>query len=283
MITSQLSPSFDSTLEHLDGLIVPFNITAESQFAQTPLAILISSLHNLSKPPLEPLQTLRHRVLHAFLLLWIIRVAPDGKPMPSRLIDLVLHLRHLPPSLLRIRMNLLHLALLLELDPLILQSPPNTDRHNQALHIARKRQVTRMQRHRGIYKWHLLPIHLNHVALQPGADGVPPPPAESHHANLLTLGGRAPQRLQEVYADLVGGRLLVPRHPHHERGRTGQHACVLGEGGLLGGIDGDQHVGDLQWYGITLEEVRQVDEVFAAFGVGVGDEFVVGQGEAEDV
>jgi hypothetical protein len=32
-----------------------------------------------------------------------------------------------------------------------------------------------------------------------------------------------------------------------------------------------------------LEEVREEDEVVACFGVGVGDEAVVGEGEAEDI
>ena len=35
--------------------------------------------------------------------------------------------------------------------------------------------------------------------------------------------------------------------------------------------------------GIALEEVGKVDKVFAAFGVRIGDEFIVGEGQAEDV
>lgn len=32
-----------------------------------------------------------------------------------------------------------------------------------------------------------------------------------------------------------------------------------------------------------MEEVRKVDEIFAALGVGVGDELIVGEQETEDV
>ena len=52
---------------------------------------------------------------------------------------------------------------------------------------------------------------------------------------------------------------------------------------MLGRVDGDQHVRGLQRDGVAFEEVGQVDEPFAALGVGVGDEFVVGEREAEDV
>jgi len=67
----------------------------------------------------------------------------------------------------------------------------------------------------------------------------------------------------------------VSRHPHDERRRPSKHARVLGKCRLLRFIDWDQEVGDLERYGIALEEVGEVDKIFAAFGVGVGDQFVI--------
>ena len=52
---------------------------------------------------------------------------------------------------------------------------------------------------------------------------------------------------------------------------------------MLGRIDGDEHVGELDGQGIAVEEVGEVDEVLAGGGVGVGEELVVGEVEAEDV
>ena len=203
--------------------------------------------------------------------------------MPSWLVDLVLHLGHLLPRLPVFRMDVLHLALLLETHGRILHPPPIADRHDQRLDILRDGQMARMQAHRRIHKRHPLTLEFNHVALQPGSNRVLSTPAKSNHADFPASGRRAPQRLQEIHADLVRRRLLVPRHPHDERQRAGEDARVLRQRGLLGLIDRNQQVGDLERDGIALEEVREVDEPFAAFGVGVGDDLVVGQRQAEDV
>lgn len=75
----------------------------------------------------------------------------------------------------------------------------------------------------------------------------------------------------------------MPRHPHEKRRRAGKQARVLCKFRLLGRISWDQKVGNLERQRIALEEVWEVDQPFAALGVGVGDEFVVGQEQAEDV
>ena len=191
--------------------------------------------------------------------------------MPSGLIDLVLHLRQFSPRFLSFRMDLLHLALLLNLHANILQPPPIADRHDQSLDIIRKGQITRMQGHRRIHKRHLFAINLNHVALQPGSNRILSTPAESSHPNLLAPGSRASQRLQEIHADLVSRRLLVPRHPHDKRRRASKHARILCKCRLISRVDWNQNVGNLERHGIALEEVWEEDQPFAAFGVGVGD------------
>lgn len=71
--------------------------------------------------------------------------------------------------------------------------------------------------------------------------------------------------------------------PEDKARRTRQQPGVLAERRLLGGIDGDESVGEVEFDGVAVEEVGQVHEVLAALGVGVGDDLVVGQAEAEDV
>jgi hypothetical protein len=69
----------------------------------------------------------------------------------------------------------------------------------------------------------------------------------------------------------------VPGHPHNEGWRARKHTCVLLEGRLLRCIDRDQEIGNVEIYGVAFEEVGEVDEILAAFGVTIGDKLVVGQ------
>ena len=203
--------------------------------------------------------------------------------MPSGRVDLVLHVRQLPSRLLLRRLDLLHLGVGLKLHGDILHPPAKGDRDDQVLDVTRKGQITRMQGHHRVHQRHFFAVDLNHVALPCGADCIPPTPAVPGHADLLGPGGRASQSLHEIHTDLVGGPLLVPREPHHKRRRPGKHARVESEFGLRGRIGGNQQVGNLERGGVALEEVGEVDQPVAALGVGVGDQFVVGQSQREDV
>lgn len=48
-------------------------------------------------------------------------------------------------------------------------------------------------------------------------------------------------------------------------------------------VDGKQYISDFKANCVTFEEVGEVDEPFAAGGVCIGNEFVVGEIVAEDV
>lgn len=75
----------------------------------------------------------------------------------------------------------------------------------------------------------------------------------------------------------------MPAHPHDERRHRGEKASVLCKFRLLGRIDRKKDVGDLESDRVTLEEVWEIDEILAAFGVGVCDQLVVGKRQAENV
>ena len=203
--------------------------------------------------------------------------------MASRLVRLVRHLRHLLARALRGRVDFFHLALCLETHGRVLHAPAVTGRDHQRLHVVGEGEMAWVQGHHGVYQRDFCAVDVDHVARQAGADRVLATPAEADHADLPTAGGCAPQCLEEIHADLVGRRLLVARHPHQKRGCAGEHARVQAELGLLRLVGGDQEVGDLERHGVALEEVGHVDQIFAAFGIGVCDESVVGQGQAKDV
>ena len=75
----------------------------------------------------------------------------------------------------------------------------------------------------------------------------------------------------------------MPGHPHHEGRRSSKDTSVFRECRLLGRVYWEENVGDLERHGISLEEVGEVDQPFTALGVGIRDELVVGQWQAEDV
>ena len=74
-------------------------------------------------------------------------------------------------------------------------------------------------------------------------------------------------------------------HPHHERGSAGEETGVFAQGGLFGGVDGDEEVGEAEADGVAFEEVGEVDEVVSGFGVARkarGSANVVASGELTD-
>lgn len=64
---------------------------------------------------------------------------------------------------------------------------------------------------------------------------------------------------------------------------AGKYARVLRKRRLTFRIHGQQRISDFQPHRVALKEVREIDEPFVRCSVGVRDEFVVGQAEAEDV
>jgi hypothetical protein len=64
---------------------------------------------------------------------------------------------------------------------------------------------------------------------------------------------------------------------------TSKYTRILGKRRLTLCIHRQQRISNFQTHGIAFEEVRKVDEPFSRCCIGVGDEFVIWQSEAEDV
>ena len=52
---------------------------------------------------------------------------------------------------------------------------------------------------------------------------------------------------------------------------------------MLRRVNRDQNISNLEFHWIPLEEIGKIDEVVTAFGVSISDEFVVWEGETEDI